>query len=304
MNDDNAIHHDRKRRATCQKCSFPSRTCICPALPPAPLQALFRRCRIIVLQHPHELRRKNRSMPLVDLCMFGNTNHDMHSDQDFIMKTIVGRGLGPERHADVINILNDTDEVIVLVFPGPNAMDLEQGIQLAEKKCEFENKDGDTRDSTLLMKKITLLFIDATWKHAREMNAKLTSCLNCKHWIQVQLVPNVSENDRTQAPHQNDAQSNSERNIESTRQTSFDFVQRRFQIRAPPSPNHLSTAECLAWVVSRVEKNPLIYETISKVLDHMVRLWKDNVEFHNEKKRAMSQKPLEIKKSDKAQDLN
>ena len=292
MATDNTSHHGRKRRATCQTCDFPSRTCICPALPSVPLHALFRKCRIIVLQHPHELRRKNRSMPLVNLCVFGNTNPGMRPEQDFAMRTIVSRGLGPDQHADVINILNDPHEVIVLVFPGPNAIDLEQGIKLAEKKCGFDKKEEQRRTSTLLTRKITLLFIDATWKHAREMKAKLTSCLECKHWIQVQLIPTGSEN-ADSSLHQNVKQSTGEHIIESTAQTTF--VQRRFQIRAPPSPNHLSTAECLAWVASRVEENPLIYEKITKVLDYMVRLWRDNAAFHNESKKAMSQKSLEIK---------
>ena len=57
--------------------------------------------------------------------------------------------------------------------------------------------------------------------------------------------------------------------------------QRRFEIRAPPSQNQKSTAECLAWVVSRVEQQGddngnnggtnNIYETVMKPLDLMVR---------------------------------
>jgi len=48
---------------------------------------------------------------------------------------------------------------------------------------------------------------------------------------------------------------------------------RRFDIRTPPSPQHLSTAECLAWVVSRVEERPEIYDTLMKPLDLMVQQW-------------------------------
>jgi len=49
---------------------------------------------------------------------------------------------------------------------------------------------------------------------------------------------------------------------------------RRFNIRTPPSPEHLSTAECLAWVASKVEEDPIIYDTLMKPLDSMVQKWR------------------------------
>ena len=57
------------------------------------------------------------------------------------------------------------------------------------------------------------------------------------------------------------------------------LVPRRFDIRTPPpspSPQHyyyLSTAECLAWVVARVEERPEIYDILMKPLDLMVQQW-------------------------------
>ncbi|KAL3782722.1 hypothetical protein ACHAWO_008303 [Cyclotella atomus] len=294
----------RSKRAICQTCQFPNRTCICQALPTEPLHPLFRRCRIILLQHPHELKRKNRSMPLVDLCVFGSTKSDgaavetQDSEQDFVMKTIVGRGLGPDGHADVINHLSNPNQVIVLLFPGHNAMDFEKGIQLAERQCciDSENDDATSSVTETEKKKMTLLFIDATWKHAREMETKLTKSLECKHWIRVQLVPTASEksSDENQVDlDTNDTVSNHDNTKDNTQQRQF--IQRRFEIRAPPSPDHLSTAECLAWVVSRVERNPVIFESITKVLDYMVHLWRVNVS-SGKKSKEMSQKTLDIKK--------
>jgi len=51
------------------------------------------------------------------------------------------------------------------------------------------------------------------------------------------------------------------------------FVPKRFDIRTPPSDQHLSTAECLAWVVSVIEDSPEVYETLMKPLDYMVQKW-------------------------------
>lgn len=52
------------------------------------------------------------------------------------------------------------------------------------------------------------------------------------------------------------------------------FKPRRFDIRTPPTDQHLSTAECLAWVLSRIEDDDnRIYDAIMKPLDLMVRQW-------------------------------
>ena len=227
-------------------------------------------------------------MPLVDLCVFGSVKPNEQSEQDFVMKTIVGRGLGPDSiHTDVMNILNDENEVVLLIFPHPNAMDLEQGIEFAEKQCGLAQEDDASFDKPK-NKKINLLFIDATWKHAREMESKLTKTLDCKHWIRIHLIPEEI------SPMQNMEEISFKTNSQDTTSQS-PFVKRRFQIRAPPSPNHLSTAECLAWVASRVERNPIIYESITKVLDYMVNKWRVNVASNNETKVVMSQKRLSIK---------
>lgn len=252
----------KKKRVICDRCKFPKeRACICKGLPDKPLSALFQRCRIIVLQHPHELRRKNRSLPLVELALFGkllDQTEQPSSDDDFVMKTIVGRRIGEKSDDAVLKLLSDPNEVVVLVFPHPDAMDLEDGLALAESKVKCnnsQNKEGDPDESD---KKITLIFIDASWKHAKEMENKTDAAgVWPKNMIRVQLTPSSSS---------------STSNGEET--SNNDFIQRRFQIRAPPSPDHLSTAECLAWIASRVEGNSDIYEGIMRVLDYMVELWR------------------------------
>ena len=256
----------KKKRVICDRCKFPKqKACICKALPSTPLSTLFRRCRIIVLQHPHELRRKNRSLPLVELALFGKhlnqteqqLSNAASDDNNFVMKTIVGRRIGEKSDDAVLKLLSDPNEVVVLVFPHPNAMDLEDGLALAESKIKGKSQkqqgefDGNEPD-----KKMTLIFIDASWKHAKEMDNKTEAAgVWPDHMIRVQLTPSSS------------SACNQE-------ETSNDFIQRRFQIRAPPSEDHLSTCECLAWIASRVEGNKDIYEGIMKVLDYMVELWR------------------------------
>ena len=98
----------KPKRIICAGCNFPPRTCVCPSLPAQPLYPLLNKCRIIVLQHPHELRKKNRSMPLVDLCLFGKVGQQSDtSKDDFIMKTITMRRFGDYTDTNVMNILRD-----------------------------------------------------------------------------------------------------------------------------------------------------------------------------------------------------
>ena len=54
----------------------------------------------------------------------------------------------------------------------------------------------------------------------------------------------------------------------------------------PPTSNHLSTAECIAWVLSAIERKPHIYEVLMGPLDLMVEKWRsfsDNIESSRKK---------------------
>ena len=340
----------KSKRSICQGCNFPPRTCICPSLPSQPLYPLFQRCRIVVLQHPHELRKKNRSLPLVDLCLFGKgrnkKNNDAQEDRpssqgtevpsnstkddqndtkddtlaqgrkDFVLKTIVMRRFGEYTDANVMQILHDPNEVIVLVFPQKDALDLEEGIRLAEERCGFINdtekkyeihasgqtKTIETNDDVQIPKnkKMTLIFIDATWKHAREMEAA-SSVEWPENLIRVQLKPSGSNSSEFSGQRNHDEGDNAIAEISTNE--GQNFIERRFQIRTPPSPDHLSTAECLAWIASRVEHNPDIYQGIMKTLDYMVKTWEQFTEKstsdnrkskRNVRSKNMSQKKLKI----------
>ncbi len=305
--------HQKAGRQMCNRCHFPERTCICPSLPANPLYPLLQKCRILVLQHPHELRRTNSSLPLAELCLFGrrqNKEKDA-SKNEFVMKTIVGRRFGDHCDEEAMKVLRDSSGVVVLVFPHKLAMDFEVGLRIADERCCICSNEGNEETSdeknksqgaesgrdNPKRKKMTLVFIDATWKHAKEMEVATDAAGEWpKSMIRVQMTPssignsgvdfNVSDNYAAESKPQCD-------NDEHQR-----FIQRRFLIRSPPSPDHMSTAECIAWIVSRVENNPQIYESVTKVIDYMVGLWRECSKSTDSRKQSskshMTQKKLKI----------
>jgi DTW domain-containing protein YfiP len=125
-------------------------------------------------------------------------------------------------------------DTVLLVYPSSDAISLTQGLQ--------QMKQG--RKTASPTAKITVVFLDATWKYAREMHmANESTGQYPSHMIRVALNPEDWE------------------------------FQNRFDIRTPPSPNHLSTAECIAWIISAIEDNPALYDTLMRPLDLMVKKW-------------------------------
>jgi DTW domain-containing protein YfiP len=206
-----------------------------------------------------------------------------------------------------MKLIHDPNEVVVLVFPHDKALDLDDGLRLAEKRCKRSNininnsNDGDMAKK----KKITLIFIDATWKYAKEMD-KGTDLNNGwpTNLIRVQLMPSSlstsSSSSSSSIVNGGDEETSSSSSI-ATATTVPAFVERRFHIRTPPSSNHLCTAECIAYIVSRVESNPRIYTSIMTTVDYMVTVWNQlsiaNTDDGNNSrgiKTEMSQKKLKI----------
>jgi DTW domain-containing protein YfiP len=220
----------KRKRAICTRCDRPAPSaCICEALPDERIH--LEKCRCLVLQHPHELRRKNRSLPLVEYCL----------DPDSLTVTL-GRRFGSNTDESVLQMLkeqsspeeNDTpNNPVWLFYPGPDAISFSQALK--------EHKSSEHNNG-----RITLIFLDATWKYAKEMDQANTQNKQYPdHMLRVQL---------------------SEADLENV-------TPRRFDIRTPLSDEHLSTAECLAWAVAQVEENQESYGIIMKPLDLMVRQW-------------------------------
>jgi Uncharacterized conserved protein len=250
-------------REICQFCKRPiPYTCICAALPSKPIE--LSRARVIVLQHPNEQKRKNASLPLIELCLKGkqSTNHgnDGVCDEngDFSLEIIVGRWLGEGIvDSNVWKLLNDPNEPLFIFFPlVDNALSLEDA--LLARKHNVQGVIGQdlqpvvstnntertaSTTTTTLTTKINLLFIDATWKYAKEMNAKTVQNGGWpQHAVYIRIHPSTDYSDNS-------------------------FKPLRFDIRTPPSRDHLSTAECIAHALGVVEESNELFNALMKPLE-------------------------------------
>lgn len=248
----------RIRRSVCRRCERPLVTCLCASLPERPLT--LKRCHCLVLQHPHELQRKNRSLPLVQLCLDSSS-----------LTVLVSRRLynnQEERDPAVLQLLeklqqqrdDDDEHLLWLIYPHPDAIPLRQAIQQLPPPPPPPTTSYYNNDNNNNHQKVTLLFLDATWKYSQEMDRYHEARdMYPDHMLRVKLdstdISNLT-------------------------------IKRRFAIRTPKSDEHLSTAECLAYTISRIEgeekvnasscgfDGSSIYQTIMKPLDCMVEQWK------------------------------
>ena len=240
--DSSAAGHSKKRRVICNRCHRPlARACICAALPDK--RITLRQCHVLAIQHPHEQKRKNRSLFLAELCIENITRivtRKFHFDSDNIDADLAA-SLSPER-------------TVWLVYPHEQAKSLRQA--LADQCCSGETTTSQSKSMNGLdTTPITLIFLDATWKFAAEMERA------SRFPPHTQYVCLDAQEDLVHI----------ERPM-------------RFDIRTPPSPSHLSTAECLALTVSRVEQNPAVYDTIMQPLDLMVAQWHSFMDANSNKK--------------------
>ena len=303
----------KMKREICVTCSRPTpRACICAALPPERIRLAH--CNVLVLQHPHETKMKNRSLPLIELCL--------HQDS---IKVVTGRSFdvrGKNAEDPTLRQLLDQPDVMLL-YPAKDCddvVDFSKALEIIDErrqkrlrqKLEDDNKSAMAASSS---EKITVILLDATWKFASEMHrANLRDRLYPEHMLFVSLTPTGQKAstetvplDQSSASAKKDggAVSENQSSLASSSTTIFqeDYKPRRFaQVRTPPNDDCLSTGECIAWVVSAIEeafqdvriegknidKNPAtttesstmeandetIYQALLKPLDLMVAQWK------------------------------
>jgi DTW domain-containing protein YfiP len=255
--------NQKKKRAICERCLRPTpMACICHGLPDQPIQ--LQKSRILVLQHPHEIRHKNRSLPLMELCLEKSAIH-----------TVVARRLGVEGIIDDETRERLYESPALLLYPSQEPSDqqqvvsLEEGLEMIQKRREQENQSTDSQQS----QKITIFILDATWKYAKEIHkANLKEEQYPPHMIKVSLRPIPSKSEKS---NENETTAEEKTTAETTTTTTpVGFKPRRFDIRTPPSEECLSTAECIAWAVAATEDNPELYASLMKPLDVMVEKWK------------------------------
>jgi len=214
---DKSPSNAKRKREICSHCQRPTPTaCICSALPEE--RIILKRCHPLILQHPKESEHKNRSLPVVELCLDPGS-----------ITTVVARRFGNAVDPKAVEMLQNPETPVWLVYP-----DDDRAISLSQTLVQL----GDETP--------TIVFLDATWKYAKEMDqANERTHQYPAHMTRVQLSMDDLRN----------------------------LTPRRFDIRTPLSDQHLSTAECIAWVLSKVEGKPEIYDTVMKPLDLMVSQW-------------------------------
>lgn len=178
----------RRRRSVCRRCHRPApSTCICEALPSQPVT--LRQCaHIFVLQHPHETRRKNCSLPLIQLCLAPphadqvvklrydeddnastpteekEYQNNSNNKNNTCLTVVQGRMLSPS-HPDVQRCFwpkvdhtntNNNRNVVWLLSPGGNAISLTRALD----EWRLITSQSDSTPPPML----TLLFLDATWR--------------------------------------------------------------------------------------------------------------------------------------------
>jgi DTW domain-containing protein YfiP len=237
----------KKERLICGTCHRPTpKACICSGLPSSRIS--LHSCHILVLQHPHEKRRKNCSLPLLQLCL-----------ADESMTVVVSRRFGDQVDPKAMALLQQHSKVL-LIFPAQQEeaeylMDHDNGnsSQNNNREALSLSKAREYCRSTGDNEQVLIVILDATWKYAREMDKS--------NVIQGQYPRNM----RRVALSWDDPLRPNEA-----------VVPCRFDIRTPPSQIHLSTAECIAWVVSALEEqDTTVFATLMKPLDVMVAKWHD-----------------------------
>jgi DTW domain-containing protein YfiP len=137
------------KRVICPRCDRPALSaCICVALPDQRIQ--LNRSHCWVLQHPHEAKCKNRSLPLVELCL----------DPRSITVTVGRRfDLDPAAATQLQRLkLCSEDQPVWLLSREEGAVSLTQAI-----KDQKNNKQ-----------EITVIVLDGTWKVRRTESEVLT----------------------------------------------------------------------------------------------------------------------------------
>ena len=267
----------KSKRPMCPRCYRPTpAACICDSLPQEPI--VLRKTRVLILQHPQELKRKNRTVPLLQLALRSPNNSN--SGASPCIQVAVARKLGA--HVAFQQIIDDESQSLLLLYPGPDAISLEEAIQKLSLKqqqrqrhrpqsVDLLNEEAEltahaTPSEASPMSKadhvINLLVLDGTWKYTKEMDRANTYP---NHIIRVQW----GHKDIVALKPLQDNQGHS--TIGGTTTTG-----RFASIRTPPSPNHLSTAECIALAVSRLEDgsdSAYLFEQLMKPLDCMVKKW-------------------------------
>ncbi|KAJ4977798.1 hypothetical protein NE237_008578 [Protea cynaroides] len=149
-NDDRRIPSE-KREICLNGCDRPANVCLCNELPSEPISTST---QIFILHHPHELRHRLATVPILCKCLRN-------------CQTLVGRRLRKgsfplldSLHNASINYHSGPHRAIFL-FPGT---DSSPAIELNQWVSSSSSSEDSLSD-------LVLIVFDGTWKHAKEMMA-------------------------------------------------------------------------------------------------------------------------------------
>ncbi|XP_058077487.1 tRNA-uridine aminocarboxypropyltransferase A [Magnolia sinica] len=164
--DDNNNIATGTREICLSGCGRPSSVCICAHLPPTPLLTYS---RILILHHPHELRHKLSTVPLLSKCLLN-------------FQTLIGRrlrlGLSPLLDSLYHAAASSHRPHALFLFPG------------TDSSPSVDLHDWAAAHPVERTHDLVLIVFDGTWKHAKEMVSASLPFLS-KFSIQVSLKYDV-----------------------------------------------------------------------------------------------------------------
>jgi DTW domain-containing protein YfiP len=303
--DSMTLMNRRRKRPICAVCDRPKDSaCICAALPSQKIQLDSAYC--IILQHPNEAKQhQNRSLPFIENCIdskhylkiVGRRFPSLLGESITVLTKPTSQiALNSKKSCDNVNpsfcssIHGPNDKNRSCYVQQMSSMLVEGSVQpkdiptvwllspndktaisLTEALKQWEKQKQHFSNDTIYPK-IVVLVMDATWKYAKEMDRAniLNGSYPTSFMQRIQLTPSDFDHplfttDRKLC------------NAADDTSTASSF--HRFSIRTPPKSSsnddmvYLSTAECIAYVLARIELQDEIYSTIMKPLDLMVRQW-------------------------------
>ncbi|KAJ8622705.1 hypothetical protein MRB53_031234 [Persea americana] len=135
----------KQQREICSSgCERPKSVCLCPYLPPSPLPTAT---QILILLHPHELRHKLSTAPLLPKCLLNS-------------HTLLGRRLRPGSSPLLDSLLLSPPHLrppALFLFPGTSS---HPSVDLHHWAASHYDHPPHN---------LVLIVFDGTWNHAREM---------------------------------------------------------------------------------------------------------------------------------------
>lgn len=165
--------HERaaNAREVCSGCRRPATLCVCDDMPETLISTAT---RILILQHPTERRKKNFStVPLVRLVLKHVT-------------VKVGYSFTIEDLALVQQELEEGRKPLLL-YPGTNAISLDDGESSSLLSLDSSNMNGDTENNGRL-----LVVLDGTWNEAKRMARASPTILEACQQVQFTATCNPS----------------------------------------------------------------------------------------------------------------